>query len=346
MDNSKEKKITINDIARLSGVSKASVSRYINGKYENLSEETRDRIGKIIEDTGYRPNRSAQRLKAGRTMLIGCVIGDISSPFSALLLRGIISECEKAGYQVLFANSDNDAKRERAAIQGFTENRVDGLIVNTSGGNDDYLVEINNRVPIVLADRGLMTKGVLDTVEGSNRESAKECIECLYKFGYEKVAFFTEGNRQITPRIQRCEGYLDGLREFYKSNTEPLIYEFDRHIEGDCAKALTKYILDNNGKRIAAMAVNGVTCQQMILAANEIGVSFGKDFGLCTFDDWDWLKMAPPGITSVKQQTEKIGEKSAKVLLEKVAAGVSADKSDVVDIILKSEIIIRGSTVK
>ena len=132
-----EKKATISDVAAKSGVSKTTVSRFLNGKYDNISIATRQRIKAVIEELDYRPNRTAQRLKASRTMLVGCIIGDISSPFSAVLLKGIMGICEAAGYQVLFADCNDDPERERMAIKSFVDNRVDGLIVNTSGGNEE-----------------------------------------------------------------------------------------------------------------------------------------------------------------------------------------------------------------
>ena len=173
MDAQAEKKITIDQVAKLCGVSKTTISRYLNGKFENISAETRENIRQVIEELDYRPNRSAQRLKASRSMLIGCTIGDVSSPFSGLLLKGITRVCEAAGYQVLFADSAEDPKRERNAIQGFLQNQVDGLIVNSPGGNDMLLIETQERgVPIVLADRGLMQEDRLDTVASTDRQSA------------------------------------------------------------------------------------------------------------------------------------------------------------------------------
>ena len=146
-------KVTIDQVAAICGVSKTTISRYLNHKYENISAETRQRIEQVIAELDYRPNRTAQRLKASRSMLIGCCIGDIASPFAGLLLKGITETCESAGYQVLFADSKENSLREQRAIEGFLENRVDGLIVNTTGGNDEFLIRVQNErgVPVVLA---------------------------------------------------------------------------------------------------------------------------------------------------------------------------------------------------
>ena len=94
MDAQSEKKVTINQVASYCGVSKTTISRFLNGKYENMSAETKEKISAAVKALNYHPDRSAQRLKASRTMLIGCVICDISSPYSALLLKGINSVSE------------------------------------------------------------------------------------------------------------------------------------------------------------------------------------------------------------------------------------------------------------
>lgn len=173
-------KITIEDIARASNVSKATVSHFLNHQTSFYSEATGNRIRKIIEEMNYNPSKAAQRLKASRTGLIGCCIGDIGSPFAGLLLKGISSMAESHGHQVLFSQCDNDPKKERMIIDGLLSNRVDGLIVNTSGGNDEYLISVDaDGVPVALADRGLLGRHQLDTVEFTNEETAFDCVKFL-----------------------------------------------------------------------------------------------------------------------------------------------------------------------
>lgn len=346
MDIQQDKKVTIDQVAKLCGVSKTTISRYLNGKYENISAETRERIRKVIEELDYRPNRSAQRLKANRSMLIGCIIGDVSSPFSGLLLKGITRVCETAGYQVLFADSGEDPKKERSAIEGFLANQVDGLIVNSPGGNEQLLMETQERgVPIVLADRGLMEKGKLDTVASTDWKSAFECVSFLSSCGYTKIAFFSEGNHNITPRILRCRGYADGIKSIFPQGTEPVIYEFDRESLEDCVKCVTEFREKFPHERIAILSVNGVTARHILLAFQTAELSLGWDYGLCTFDDWTWLRLVPPGITSVAMSTEQIGAESARLLLERIS-GKRAYDAPAVYLEIPTRLTVRGSTVK
>ena len=340
-----EKKVTIDDVARLSGVSKTTVSRYLNGKYDAFSEKTRCRIEETIRELDYHPDRSAQRLKSSKTRLIGCIIADISSPFSAQLLKGVTAVCEARGYQVLFADCDEDSEKEARIIQGLIENRVDGLIVNTTGRNNELLFSTAEKgTPVVMADRRLIGERQLDTVEHANREVSCKCVKLLADFGYNRVAFFTHGNGNIAPRILIYEGYLDGMRDYFPE-VEPLIYQFDKNNEDDCIRCIREFRDRFPDERIAILTVNGIASQKVLLAFSKTDYEIGYEYGLCSFDDWEWLKLSPPGITSVLLPSYKIGAKSAEILLDNIQNGVDPGREPV-NIMLPGTIHVRGSTTK
>lgn len=344
MDIQPAKKVTINQVAEYCGVSKTTISRFLNGKYENMSEETKERISSAIAELNYHPDRSAQRLKARQTMLIGCVVGDVSSPFSALLLRGIFSACEEAGYQVLLADSHENPVRERKAIQGFIENRVDGLIINSCGENDDYLLELRERgIPTVLADRPLSRPGLIDTVSSSNLESARECVSFLFEQGYSAVAFFSQTIGHITTRMLRCEGYSQGIKEYAPPGTEPEIYEFDSDANGSCEECVKAFMAKHKGERMAILASNGTSAQKLLSAFNSLGLKAGYELGLCTYDDWDWLEIASPGITAVAQGSVEIGAKAAKLLLD-IISGKRDISAPPEHILVSSKLNVKDST--
>lgn len=316
-----EKKVTIDDVARRCGVSKTTVSRCLNHKYDNISTETVERIERVIRELDFRPNRTAQRLKSRHTQLIGCSLGDVTNPFSALLLKGLTQVLEQAGYQVLFSDSGEQPGRERAAIEGFLENKVDGLIVNTTGGNDSYLLDIKARgVHIVLADRSLPGETQIDTVIAADKEATRECVEQLLRLGYRRIAYFTEGDGLIMPRLRRREGYEQAIAALCPGQI-PLIYSYDAKAPGACAAAVRSFLDAFPGERKAILAVNGVTAQHLITALQEAQISVGYALGFITFDDWFWLKLTPPGISAVALESEKIGAEAARLLLRRIEAG-------------------------
>ena len=315
-----EKKVTIDDVARQCGVSKTTVSRYLSHRYDNISAETIERIERVIRELDFHPNRTAQRLKSRYTRLIGCSLGDVTNPFSALLLKGLSEVLEQAGYQVLFSDSGEQPGRERAAIEGFLENKVDGLIVNTTGGNDSYLLDIQARgVPLVLADRSLPGETRIDTVISADKEAAWNCVEYLRRCGYTRIAYFTEGDGLIMPRLRRREGYERAIAALCPGQT-PLIYSYDAKAPSACAAAVRAFLDAFPGERKAILSVNGVTAQHLITALQEAQTELGYALGFITFDDWFWLKLTTPGISAVALASEKVGAEAAKMLLRRIEA--------------------------
>ena len=339
-------KVTIDQVAAICGVSKTTISRYLNHKYENISTETRQRIEQVITELNYRPNRTAQRLKASRSMLIGCCIGDIASPFAGLLLKGITETCEAAGYQVLFADSKENPLREQRAIEGFLENRVDGLIVNSTGGNDEFLIGVQNErgVPIVLADRSLRKQGKLDTVISEYQRSTMDCVELMLAYGYRKIAFFTENIRSIMPRIQRRDSFFS-IFSARRDDAQPLLFEFSAESEGDCLRCVRDFREQFPEERIAILSVNGVTAMHVLRAMQQEGITPGYEFGFCTFDDWSWFSLISPGITAIRMETGRLGAKAAELLLERLRGERPID-APAVNIELPTAFIERGSLVR
>lgn len=340
MENSSETKLTINEIAALCGVSKTTVSRYLNGKYGNMSAQTRERIEQVVTGLDYHPNRTAQRLKSQKSMLIGCVIADAGTPFSALLLQGISAVCEKAGYQVLFTDSRDSPAREYRAIQGFLSSRVDGLLVNTTGGNNAFLSELKDKIPLVLIDR-LVPDGVFDSVSSPDAETAEHLTGLLLDMGYEDVAFVSPPLNNITPRMHRCRGYQAAME---KAGLPSTVFEISSEDVEDCAGKFREFTARNSGRRTAVVCANGVAGLTAILAAYSLGMEIGYTFGCFTFDDWNWLKLAKPGISAVNLRSEEKGYRSAELLIRRIDRSSEISR-EAQHIIVEPRLIIRSSTV-
>ena len=336
-------KITINDVAHRAKVSKTTVSRYLNGRYESMSEETKDTIQKVIEELDYRPSTIARSLKSKNTKVIGCVIADITNPFSSFIVKGMNDVCKEKGYQVLFVNTDNKREDEIEGIKSLMDHKLDGLIVNTSGYNDDYILSILNQgVPIVLADRCLKDKKKIDTVTSKNYTATFDCIRYLHKQGYSKVAFFSQELGEISIRQERFLGYMNGVEHFYRQNGKDAAYIIDSKDDREYINALYKLKKKNKEEKICIFAVNGVTLMKVITAMSKSGYMIGKDFGICGFDDWGWASLIPPGITTITQDSYQTGVKSAQILIDRIENGMTQRKKFVE---LPTKLVERGSTI-
>lgn len=342
MDGFREGHVTIAQVAAAVGVSKTTISRYLNGKFDYMSEETKKRIQNVIEQMDYHPSNIARSLKSQNSRAIGCVIADISNPFSSILLKGIGDVCNANGYQVLFSNINNQPEKEMVSIQELLNNRVDGLILNTTGQNDEALIELNNRgVPIILADRCIGKRDMMDTVTTENYHVTYSCIRHLQENGFERVAFFTLGNQKISPRVIRYEAYLDAMREIFQADGNQTFYQIREEDPKNCERQVSDFVGRFPEKRIAIFCVNGVTMLHVLHAMRNCGYSISKTLGICGFDDWGWASLIPPGITTITQDSYAVGVQAAKLVLKRVG---QKRKSKPVYIELQNKLCIRGST--
>ena len=201
------KKVTINDIASLVGVSKATISYYLNGNMRKMSLETREKIRLAIEETRYQPNKMAQSLVTRDTKTIGVVIADITNPFISSVIKGIHDTCKKYGYTVNFTNSDNDQLIEQENIERLQQQNVSGIILDTVDANSPLIQKLSKK-RTVLVDRQ-SREVTLDTVVSNNRDSTKAFLAEMKKAGYEDIYFVTFPIEGISTREMRYQGFKE-----------------------------------------------------------------------------------------------------------------------------------------
>jgi len=190
--SSRPLRITINDVARAAGVSKATVSRVLNGRDEILTRDIKERVRAVIDQLGYSPSPMAQALKRGRSRLVGLVVADVANPFSVAVLRGAEKACREAGYMVMLFNLGNDHEREHEAIQALTSYQVEGFLLHTLGRDTRSLAELaGHGKPVVLVDRRL-GDAQLDLVGLDNFGAVRLAAGHLLAAGYRHLLFVTE----------------------------------------------------------------------------------------------------------------------------------------------------------
>lgn len=311
--------ITINEVAEKAKVSKTTISRYLNGKFEYMSQDTRERIQSVIEELNYRPSNVAQALKSNKSGMIGVIIADIASQFSSILLKGIGDVCQANGYKVIISNVDNDPAKERDYLQSLLDNRVEGIIVNTTGYNDELLIDINeNKVPIVLADR-TMEDLKIDSVATNNYNMTFETIKFLIEKGYKNIAFFSEDPKKNSARHLRRQGYLAAMKELLNIDAEKLVYTIDVNDSHTTVKAIEEFNSLYKNKLKAIFTVNGVTLLNVLTEIHECNYKIPEDFYVCGYEDWGWARLAYSKIPVVTQHSYEVGVESAKMLIQRIS---------------------------
>jgi LacI family transcriptional regulator len=201
---------TMKDVARLAGVSIATVSATVNGT-AFVSPELRARVTEAIHQLGYAPDGVARSLKKGRTQLIGLIVADITNAFFTALTHVIEAALQDAGYSVLLCDTDEDFEKERHYLRILQTHRVDGVILAPTGAGDAYqsLKALSERLPLVQVDRALPDLG-LDAATVDSYAGAHEATSHLLDLGHRKVATIA-GPHHLGPARDRLNGFRAAL---------------------------------------------------------------------------------------------------------------------------------------
>lgn len=336
-------KVTINDVAKRARVSKTTISRYLNGKYEYMSLDTKKRIENIIKELEYIPNEVARSLKTNKSKVIGLTIADISNQFSTYVFKGVNEVCREKGYKLIVTEIDGDEKDEIEAIDRLISYNVDGIVINTSGSNDDYLINLveNKKMPMVLVDRSIYKRDIIDTVTTNNFSITYETMEHLKEMDYDTVAFFSY-KLDNDVRNLRHSAYMEAMKNLFDIDGEKYTYIYSQKNIETLNEYIKEYLETEKNKRKAIFAINGKVLLELLRALKKLGYDIEKDdIGVCSFDDWGWVEIANrDGITAINQKSYECGKRCAELLFERIE---NINKK-INYIELPAKLICRGST--
>ncbi|NGM88775.1 LacI family DNA-binding transcriptional regulator [Parapusillimonas sp. SGNA-6] len=329
---------TIADVARHAGVSKATVSRFLNHRDRLLSVDIARKVEAAIAELGYTPSPMAQALKRGRSRLIGLVVADITNPYSVAVLQGAEQACREAGYLVMLFNIGNESERESAGIRALLSYKVEGFILNTMGHDAGTVLETARQgKPIVLVDR--LHRGLdVDFVSLDNEHAIGLSAGHLVEGGYRELLLVTEPLGNVSSRIERARAFNAFVEahgpevagrclESGAQDTEALVAALRALRER--ADALTKGAgHGGNGRQAPGLArsatlpavitSNAVVTLRVVAAVAQLGWRLGRDIGLVGIDDPEWAPYVGPGITTVAQPTGDIGRMAARCLMQRL----------------------------
>ena len=326
--------VDIRDIARLAGVSTATVSKVLNN-YSEISEATKVRVLKIVEETGYIPNSSARALSTKRTWLIGIVYSEslkigLEHNFFSGVLEAFKCEVESLGYDVVFISGKDIGYLKRCQVRN-----VDGVFVVTADMNDNGLKELlESNIKCVTTD--VLYKSI-PLVYSDNHQGSLSAIRHLIKLGHRRIAHIAGPTTSIAGQ-ERLNGYKTGLAEF-DIRFEPSLVVEAPGFDSDSGYVCMKALLDLPNPPTAVYAMCDLTALGAMHAISERGLKVGEDISIVGFDDVELASHTYPALTTVRQDRESIGKTLAQVLNR----SINNEKVDVVTM-FKTELVEREST--
>jgi LacI family kdg operon repressor len=331
-------RVTIADVAEKAGVSKATVSRFLNRRDELLTPEIATRVESAIAALGYTPSPMAQALKRGRSRLFGLVVADVTNPFSVAVLRGAEKACQEAGYLLMLFNLGDDGQREREAIEALASYQVEGLILNTLGRDEGAAAAAARQGrPVVLVDRrhaDMQADFVSIDNAGAIRLAAGHLVEC----GWDTLLYVSEPVAGVSSREERAGAF----RAFVADHPQATGRSFES-AAGD-ALALEHELLQlrARGARPAVLASNAVITLRVADAVARLGWQFGRDLGFVGIDETEWAPLVGPGLSTIAQPTDALGRLATACLLERLQ-GLDVPPRQV---LLAGRLVVRASSAR
>ena len=324
-------KITLKDIARELDVSISTVSKSLKNSKE-ISKETKDRIRAFAKYYNYRPNNIALSLKNRRTKNIGVIIPDIVHHFFTTVFRGIEKYANQRGYNVIVCISDESFDREVVNMEMLANGSIDGFILSVSAETQmkkdfTHLNELLDQgIPIVLFDR--VTDAVdCDKVVLNDSEIAYEAVAHFISAGCKRIGLITT-EAYFNVSESRGEGYKKALADFGLQTDEHLILTLPYNLDNDML--LMDFFKSKNLD--AVLCVNEIFAIQSMSVIQNLGLKIPDDVAVIGFTNGFLSKYANPKLSTVAQHGDEMGEKAAKLLIDRIEGGTD-------NLIFKTEIV-------
>ncbi len=309
------KAASIYDVARESGVSVFTVSAVVNKK-SHVGKKLRERVEAAIRKLSYRPNLLARSLAKQKTLTIGMIVPDIANPFFPMVVRGAEDAAQKHGYNLLLCNSDDTQVKEESALELLLSKRVDGILLTKAAcelSPSLWQMMQEMKVPLVLVMR-TYPKISKDAIITDDYQGAYEAVCHLARAGRKRIGLIG-GPMKVSNGKARWQGFHDALKSNGLTYDPGLVVEGDYRMESGYRGGNLLLSHRPDGVYVA----NYLMTVGLLKAAEEMGLRCPEDFGLVSFDDYPWLGIFHPRLTTVELPKYQLGYEAAELLLDRIA---------------------------
>ena len=325
-------RITIGDVAAEAGVSIATVSRVVNGRY-GVAPDTSSRVQAVIDDLGYESSLVARSLRSHRTSVIAIIVPDLE-PFSAELLKGAARAIHSTGYELIVCAGDGHVGAqvgwERRYLSRFNGTLADGTLLVTP-----TVVDVAHAAPVVVIDPHAGASP-LPTVASQNLEGAMTATDYLIGLGHRRIGFIA-GRPDLESARLREQGYLKAL--------ERAGIEFDPGLVrvGEYTREATEgpahELLEMSYRPTAIFAANDVSAIATMDVAHSLGLSVPDDLSVIGFDNILESALSQPSLTTIDQSIQEMGYEATRLLVELI----DEPDQEPAHLTLPTELVVRQS---
>ncbi|MCL5985692.1 MAG: LacI family transcriptional regulator [Actinobacteria bacterium] len=336
----KDKKITIKDIARITHVSTATVSRVLNNIEGHCSEDTKKKILDTVKNLNYSPDHFAVSLKSRTSKSIGLIVPEMHSFFSEVF-NGAQEVASANSYSLLMANSNYSADLEEKLIKNLKQKRVDGIIITIGLMENKNLKELRkDGMPIVLIER-FIEDDQIPAIVIDLKQMTKDAMDHLYQLGHRRIGYISAPLDMVS-LIDRHEGYKEFLK-LHNIKYDPEIVVIDKSIQKNLLEPgyeLIKKIIAKGNLPTAFLIISDTVSIAAIKAFKENGYKIPDDVSIIGFDGLNISAFTDPPLTTITQPRYEMGKKAMEVLLKLIEGKEPSGK----DILLHASLTVRNTT--
>lgn len=325
--------VTIKDVAQAANVGVMTVSRVLNAN-GYVSQLTRERVTRAIEELGYTRNMTARSLSSMRSQVISVIVPDMTNSFFSGIARAAERVVRGHGYQILIGDSDGSVENERAFVETAVSRMADGVILVAPRMSESEIQQANARLPVVVVDRGVKDHSIGD-VYIDNKKGSQEAVEYVISQGHRRIGFVS-GPRNVQNSRRRRDGYESALRA-HEIRIDSNLF-FQGHFLWEDGVAACDYFLALPDPPTAVFCSNDLMAIGMLRRAREMGLSVPEDLSIAGFDDVPLAEWVTPPLTTVQHPRLEMGKLSAEVLLSRVGELPTVPK-----VTLENTLIVRNS---
>jgi LacI family transcriptional regulator len=338
MSQKKSTEPTIHDIARELKISASTVSRALNDN-TRISLKTKEKIRKVADQLGYRPNTLASNLRNKKSNTIGIVVPLINRHFFSSVISGVEDVAFKAGYNVVISQSNDLADKEISIVQSMFSNRVDGLIVSIAMQTNTFehlKLFKKKHIPLAFFDRAVpeieTDKIVVDDFAGGFKVT-----QHLIDQGYKRIGHLA-GPQNLTTYLDRKNGYIEALKKNGIAYDKSLIIV--NTLTSEEGVPAVKQLMGLPNPPDAIFCGNDTTALSAMIYLRDKGICIPEDIGIVGFSNEPFSKVVSPSISTIAQPGFLIGQKAAELIIRKIENKDRAYQT----IVLPTELIVRESS--
>lgn len=308
------KEVRIADVARIAGVSTATVSRVLASP-DKVRQKTRDVVMEAVRRSGYTPNSVARNLRKRRTMTALVVVPNLANPVFAQILRGIDDELTQSGYGLVIGSLDNCVEREARYVELALSRQVDGVIL------------MNGRIPEsdkrTMREAGLPMVAMCAAIEDAkipnvvvqDREASRAAVDYLVRLGHKRLGYIAGPSSNVIA-AERLAGFLEGIREAGLSDRDFTKWEGRFVFSAGVAAAEAYLALKDRPTGIYASSDESAI--GFIKVVRAAGIRVPEDVSVIGFDGIEFADYVEPTLTTFRQPLHELGRKGAAVLLKMI----------------------------